>query len=211
MQHSILLTFASHPFTEFSAILFTLMYMYLAARGNIWCWLAGFMGAFLYTFIFIYLKIDSQVLLNIIYMLIAVYGWMLWLRPLGKNQTSLFVSLSAKNNIKLMIAIIGLAIVFRYLLAPWFSETHPFVESWLFFASLLASALTMFRVMESWIYWLLINAISLVIYWRTGETVTIALFLSGMLLAIYGYYNWRQLYAKDIQDSLQKAPKPRRV
>ena len=211
MQHSILLTFASHPLTEFSAILFTLLYMYLAARGNIWCWLAGFMGAFLYTFIFIYLKIDSQVLLNIIYMLIAVYGWMLWLRPLGKNQTSLFVSLSAKNNIKLLIAIIGLAIVFRYLLAPWFSETHPFVESWLFFASLLASALTMFRVMESWIYWLLINAISLVIYWRTGETVTIALFLSGMLLATYGYYNWRQLYAKDIQDSLQKAPKPRRV
>jgi nicotinamide mononucleotide transporter len=182
--------------------------MYLAARGNIWCWLAGFMGAFLYTFIFIYLKIDSQVLLNIIYMLITVYGWMLWLKPLGKNQTSLFVSLSAKNNIKLMVAVIGLAIVFRYLLASWFSESFPFVESCLFFASLFASLLTMFRVMESWIYWLLINAISVVIYWHTGEIVTIVLFLSGMLLAIYGYYNWRQIYAKDLELSGQKVPKP---
>jgi nicotinamide mononucleotide transporter len=199
LPHSILLTFAAHPFTEIAATLFSLIYIYLAAKGNIWCWLSGFISAFLYTFIFIYLEIDSQVILNIIYMIIAVYGWMLWLAPRHKNSVSLFRHIPIKANLYFLIATCCLALVFRYLMASWFSATYPIIESWLFFASLLASILTLYRVIESWLYWILINAISLVIYARSEESVTIGLFLSAMFLAIYGFKNWLRFYNEDCQ------------
>lgn len=183
--------------TEYAAITFSLIYFLLAAKGNIWCWLAGFTSTFLNTFIFIYLQIDSQVMLNIVYMIMAVYGWMCWLTPLSKHKLSVFTPLSIKQNMHILLASLFFTLLVSFFATSWFGEDYAYIEAWLFVISLVASVLTIYRVIESWLYWLLINSISLVIYWNINEISAIGFFLSGMLLSIYGFINWRRYYSHD--------------
>tara|TARA_R110000868_G_scaffold42019_2_gene142566 strand:- start:165 stop:791 length:627 start_codon:yes stop_codon:yes gene_type:complete len=199
LHESILLTFASHPFTEYAAILFSLVYIFLASKGNIWCWLAGFACTFFYTFIFIYLKIDSQVILNIIYMILAVIGWMEWLKPLQPKHGSLFVHWPLLKHLKFFGLLILLALCLRFVLPNWFNDNYAFIEAWLFVASLLATMLTIYRVIESWLYWIVINFISMGIYWQTEASGILWLYLTSIVLALLGYRNWNNYRKQDLQ------------
>ena len=207
MNDSILLTFASHPFTEFMAMLFSLLYIFLAAKGNIWCWLAGFFCTFFYTFIFIYHKIDSQVILNVIYMILSVVGWMIWLKPLAAKQTSLFTHWPALLHLQYFVTSIVVALLIRYILPFWFDESFAVIESWLFCASLMATILTIYRVLESWLYWIVIDIISLGIYWQSQENSILLLYFTSLLLAIYGYSNWNKYRKQDMQQAAEKDEK----
>ena len=198
MNDSILLTFASHPFTESAAIIFSLVYISLAARGNIWCWLAGFICTFFYTFIFIYLKIDSQVILNVIYMVLSVVGWMVWLAPLKPKQKSLFVHWPIRDHLQFFVGSLVVAICLRYVIPSWFDESYTLIESWIFCASLLATVLTIYRVIESWLYWIVIDIISLGIYWQSQENSILWLYFTSLVLAIYGYRNWNNYRKQDL-------------
>jgi nicotinamide mononucleotide transporter len=208
LPESILLSFAAHPLTEKGALLCLVLYVFLAAKGNIWCWLCGFISAFLYTFVFIYLKIDSQVLLNTLYMLIAVCGWIVWLAPIRKDQKSHFVYWPVMLHVKLTTGFVLFAIFIRYFLATWFTTDYPMLESFLVFLSIQASLMTAYRVIEGWLYWIVIDVLSLFIFWNNQGSITNWFFMSSALLAIYGFSNWRRLRQNDITLSQSAAEKP---
>jgi nicotinamide mononucleotide transporter len=204
LNDSLLLTFASHPLTESAAIISSLIYIFLASKGNIWCWLAGFSCTFFYTFIFIYLKIDSQVILNVIYMILSVVGWMIWLKPIAAKQTSIYVHWPVTEHLQFFVGSIVVAICLRYALPSWFDERYTFIESWLFCASLMATILTIYRVIESWLYWVVIDLISLGIYWQSQEDTILLLYFTSLILAIYGYSNWNKYRKQDVQQASEK-------
>jgi len=198
LPESILLSLASHPFTEKAALLCLIVYVFFAARGNIWCWLFGFISAFLYTFVFIYLDIDSQVLLNTLYMFLAVFGWMMWQSPQRKHQRSLYVYWPFLSHLKLTLGFVLLAVIARFSFPLWFTTDYQLVESILAFVSIQASIMTVYRVIEGWLYWIVIDFLSLLIFWRDQESIINWFFISSSILAIYGFWNWRRIRQNDL-------------
>ena len=77
--------FTTLPLFELLAVSTSVLYVVLAAKGNIWCWPAAIVSTVLYTVIFynVYLWMDS--LLQLYYLLMALYGWFCWHKNTDSN------------------------------------------------------------------------------------------------------------------------------
>ncbi|MDP5041289.1 MAG: nicotinamide mononucleotide transporter family protein, partial [Paraglaciecola sp.] len=63
---------------EALAVVLALAYVWLAAKQNIWCWPCALLSTAIYTFVFWEVTLPFHALLNVYYMLMAVYGWLQW-------------------------------------------------------------------------------------------------------------------------------------
>jgi nicotinamide mononucleotide transporter len=50
------------------------------------------------------------------------------------------------------------------------------------------------KVLENWLYWVVIDFLSIYIYIEKGLTPTAVLFALYVVLALYGYIKWQQTY-----------------
>ena len=65
--------------------------VYLSARENIWSWPTAIVNVSLYTFIFLKAGLYSDMGLQVVYLVLSIYGWYHWLRG-GENRSTLHVS-----------------------------------------------------------------------------------------------------------------------
>ena len=50
------------------------------------------------------------------------------------------------------------------------------------------------KVLENWIYWFIIDAVSIYLYVAKGLWLTAALFLLYLAMVVVGYWRWRQAH-----------------
>ena len=63
---------------EIFAVIFALLYLFLAMRQNIACWYAAFISTFIYILIYWDVSLYMESILNVYYLLMAIYGWFSW-------------------------------------------------------------------------------------------------------------------------------------
>ena len=56
------------------------------------------------------------------------------------------------------------------------------------------------KVLEKWLYWIVINTISIYLYLDRGLEQTALMFMLYLVLAILGYYAWRKKYVDQDRD-----------
>ncbi|XOV78494.1 MAG: nicotinamide riboside transporter PnuC [Aestuariibacter sp.] len=191
---------ATHPITELLAILTFVMYVFLAAKGNIWCWAAGFLTSFLYTFIFLGLHFPSQLFLNILYMIMSVWGWSEWTQVRKRHQQSVYGYTSLKKQLQ-FLPLLLLAIALCMLFLPSaFLNVNPIVDAGITVTSIYATILTVYRRIESWLYWIVLNAVNAVLFLDGQLTQTAILYATMAVVAVYGYINWQKLWREDIAE-----------
>lgn len=197
-----LIDFATSPITELLAVVTFIVYVVLSARGNIWCWASGFITAFLYTFIFLGIQFTTQVVLNIFYMVIAAWGWMIWSEDTPRDGKSVFGYWQLHVHVLLLIPLVLCGVLAGFLLKSSFHEQLPYLDATITVFSVYATILTVYRRIESWIFWIVLNAMTFYIYYDTGLNQTAALALVNVLLSMYGFSNWRKLRAVDLTEQL---------
>ncbi|WP_076417927.1 nicotinamide riboside transporter PnuC [Colwellia sp. UCD-KL20] len=187
------------PLLEVIAVIASLLYVVLAAKKNIWCWPAAFISTVIYTFLFykFYLWMDS--FLQVYYMGMAFYGWYCWNKPTeGFHSNS--IQLKTYTVATHLISIVILSII--SLGVGWFMDTYtptdfPYLDSTTTVFSVFSTYLVAQKVIENWLYWIVIDAVSIYLYVEKGLTPTAFLFAVFILIAAYGYYIWRQEYKDD--------------
>ena len=63
---------------EIFAVIFAITYLILAVRQNILCWYAAFLSTAIYTFLYWDVSLYMESILNVYYLLMAIYGWKNW-------------------------------------------------------------------------------------------------------------------------------------
>jgi nicotinamide mononucleotide transporter len=92
-----------------------------------------------------------------------------------------------------MIAIIALlTVISGYLLSENSSAAWPYVDSFTTWASVLTTYLVTQKYLQSWLYWVVIDAVSIPLYIDRGLTLTALLFVFYVVIAVFGYFKWRQ-------------------
>jgi nicotinamide mononucleotide transporter len=197
METSYLMAFSASPEVEWLAMLSSIIYVFLAAKGNIWCWLAGFVSCLLFTFVFLYQQVYSQIVLNILYMLMAIFGWIMWMEPRREGQPSIFVIYSFRLHLLVNVALLAAAYLLYLVVPQWFGQQTIYLEIILVLTSVFATIMTIYRVVESWIYWLVLDLLGVYLYWQ-GTSTTVVYFSVHSVLAIYGFMQWRRFRQQDI-------------
>ena len=194
--------FAAWSPVELVAVVFAVLYLLLAIRENIWCWLCAGISTAIYVWLFIGAKLYMESLLNVFYFCMAVYGWHVW-RSGGKEAGDMPVSVwPLRVHGAALLAIAALVALSGGLLSRYTDAAYPFVDSATTFAAIWATFLVARKVLENWWYWLAIDAVSIVIYWSRDLELTALLFLVYVVMIPFGLVGWSRSY----RESAQAAP-----
>ena len=63
---------------ELLAVALAVLYLLLAIRQNIWCWLCAGLSTAIYVYLFYGAKLYMESALNLFYFGMAIYGWAVW-------------------------------------------------------------------------------------------------------------------------------------
>jgi nicotinamide mononucleotide transporter len=185
---------------ELTAVMFAVAYLLLAVREKVLCWLFAFLSTAIYTVLFwdVSLLMDSA--LNVYYMFMAGYGWYQWTRGGGNNGQKLSLpirSLSQRQHIRVMSAIFVLSALSGYLLSTYSQAAWPYIDSFTTWASVITTYLVARKYLQNWLYWIVIDTVSVPLYIERGLHLTALLFVFYVVIAVSGYLSWRTHYRQD--------------
>lgn len=184
------------PRMELMAVLLAAGYLVLAIRQNIWCWFCAAASTAMYVYLFATAKLYMESSLNVFYFAMAVYGWSMWRS--GKTDDGLPVSVWPLNvHAYAITAIVCLVAVSGFLLSSFTSAAYPYVDSATTFGAIWATFLVARKVLENWWYWLIIDVVSIFIYWSRGLEATAVLFIVYVILIPIGLIAWTRSYRED--------------
>ncbi|MGB5486576.1 MAG: nicotinamide riboside transporter PnuC [Lysobacterales bacterium] len=180
---------------EAVAVIFAIAYLLLAVKENILCWLFALLSTAIYTILFWDVSLLMESALNVYYMAMAVYGWQQWTRGGsngGDEPHALGIqSLSIRQHVMVIAAIAILSLVSGYLLGEHSSAAWPYVDSFTTWASVITTYLVTRKYLENWLYWIVIDTVSIPLYIDRGLNLTALLFVAYVVIAVIGYFKWR--------------------
>ena len=179
---------------ETVAVILAIAYLLLAIKENSLCWYCAFFSTAIYVWIFGDVSLYMESALNIYYMAMAVYGWYQWQRG-GQDKTGLQISRWSLGNHFLAVVVILIATVTSgYLLAANTDARLPYLDSFTTWASVITTVMVARKIIENWLYWVVINMVSIFLYLDRELYQTAGLFVLYIVLAVVGYIIWIKKY-----------------
>ena len=179
---------------ELVAVVLAIAYLLLAIRQNIWCWFCAGLSTAMYVYLFVDAKLYMESLLNVFYFGMAIYGWAVW--TTGKaGDIGLPVSVwSLSVHARALLAIAAISLISGYLLERFTDAAFPYIDSMTTWSAIWATFLVARKVLENWWYWLVIDSVSVFIYWERDLQLTALLFVIYVILVPIGLLSWTKSY-----------------
>ena len=179
---------------ETLAVALGISYLLLAMRENSLCWYCAFFSTAIYVYIFGDVSLYMESALNVYYMGMAVYGWLQWQKG-GANHSGVeIVRWTAKHHIICVLVILIASVISGYLLSVNTDARLPYLDSFTTWASVLTTVMVARKVLEHWLYWIVINSVSIYLYIDRDLDQTAAMFTLYLMLSVLGYVAWKKNY-----------------
>jgi nicotinamide mononucleotide transporter len=181
---------------EMLAVLLSVVYLLLAIKQNLWCWVAAFISTFIYSILFFDASLLMDSALNIFYLIMAVYGWYSWKYTKGINHhENLDInSYGLLKNIKIIITLTLISLILGFYMANYTRADFAYLDTFTTVFAVFATYMLTKKVLENWLYWIVIDAVSIYIYINKGFYLTAVLFVLYTILAFIAYNNWKKEY-----------------
>jgi nicotinamide mononucleotide transporter len=176
---------------ELTAAALAVAYLLLAIRQRLSCWLAAFVSSCLYVWVLFSARLYMESVLNAFYAAMAIYGFWQWQH--GKGGAALEVTRwPITRHASALLGVIALSVVSSFFLRRFTPAAWPFVDSMVAWSSVFATFLVARKVYENWHWWLLIDSVSLCLYFTRHLYVTTLLFGLYLILIVIGMREWRR-------------------
>ena len=193
-----ILFWISNNYIELLGSLFGLLYIVLSIKQNIWCWPVGLITSALYIYVFFITKFYADMGLQVYYLVVSIYGWYFWMFG-GKSKKPDDLKISRVNlplSIYLILATFVLFGGIAYLLVHFTDSEIPYWDAFTTAGSFIATWMLARKIIEHWLIWIIVDAVSLGLYIYKGLYATVILFAVYTILAIAGYIEWKKKYKK---------------
>ena len=177
---------------EIFAVIFALLYLFLAMKQNIACWYAAFISTLIYIIIYWDVSLYMESLLNFYYLLMAIYGWINWNKKsqIDKNYV---ISWSYQNHIVVILLILILTVISGFSLQKT-DAVYPYLDSFTTWASVITTFMVAQKILSNWIFWIIINSVAIFLNFDRELYLTVILLMTYQIMSVYGYYQWRKSY-----------------
>lgn len=176
-----------------------LLYIILSVKQNIWCWIFGIISSAVYLVVFFNSKIYADMSLQLYYVVMGIYGWIHWsgADKKGKNSLVPIVRLNSKSAINLFAITVALFFIIAWFLIKFTDSPIPWVDAFTTSLSFTATWMLARKIIEHWIIWVVVDAVSIGLYFYRELYSSILLFGVLTTLAVYGYIEWNKQWKKD--------------
>ena len=174
---------------EFTAAVTSFVGVYLGTTGKriTWPWWA--LSSALYGVFFYQVDLFASAVLQIVFIIAAVYGWKDW-APTGAVPGRV----STRNR-----GIIAIAVVFSVAaLTPVLSgigAAATWTDAFLLIGSLTAQIMMVYEKYESWIVWLIVDLAGTIQYALLGYWFTAVLYAMFTVIAVIGWKRWNDSFS----------------
>ncbi len=180
--------------TEWLIFITALLYVVLAAKENIWCWLMGIISSGFSIYLCFEGSLFLESFLQLFYFVIGFYAWYQWLHGSDKKDELKITSWNFKKNIPLCIIGIIIFIPLGFIAHKYSTQALPYLDAFITAFSLIATWMTAKKILENWIYWIIIDFMALILYFSRDFYLISVLYLLYTLLAFAGYIKWKKTF-----------------
>lgn len=198
-------SFMAMSLWEITAVILALAYLLLAMREKISCWYAAFASTAIYTFLFWDVSLLMESALQIFYLIMAVYGWWQWRHHRDKHRDLHIHCWPLRTHLVVISAVAALTLLFGYVLETSTSAALPYLDSFTTWGAVITTFMVTRKVLENWIYWFVIDGVSIYLYMDRGLYLTALLFLAYVVLVVIGFFQWLAIYQREQQNPSKQA------
>ncbi len=185
-------------YVELLGTLFGLASVYYASRTNILTWPTGIVNEAFLFLLFFQVQLYADMFLQIYFFIVTIYGWYRWRRKTTENKitsTKLPIRLGLIGTIAMGTLLAGMLLRNIHVYFPEYFKipaAYPFADSFVLVCSILATVLLARKKWETWLLWLAVDLVSIVMYFKKEVYFLGLEYILFLGLAGFGLYNWRR-------------------
>ena len=188
-------------FLEFIAVFLGILSVIFAKMNKIAVYPTGLISTGIFVYLLFHFKLLGDMIINAYFFFMSIYGWFYWSYK-KEGQIINKVSYGSNNDyiIGALIFLISLILIsIIYKLFNLFNSWSAYIDTLTTGIFFVAMWLMARRKVESWIFWIVGNIISVPLYLHKGLAFTSIQYFIFTVIAIAGYIKWKELYNKQIQ------------
>lgn len=198
-------------YLEFFGTILNITCVWLVARRNIWSWPVGIAAVLLFGALFYQIRLYSDFIEQIYYLVTGFYGWYVWTRS-GKPDSGAdapdtsVVSMSVGEKVLTGAAIaagtlgLGYFMTRIHVIFPvWFPEaaSFPYLDALTTVMSFAAQLLLVWKRFENWYLWIVVDVIGVWLYFEKDVKFVSLLYLVFLIIATNGLFSWRKAWKRN--------------
>ena len=191
----------SFIYLELFAVIMNITSVVYAKRNNILVYPTGLIGTGIFVYILLNFSLLGDTIINAYFFSMSIYGWYFWSRKKDEifiNQ----VSNINRNEIKYLFILAISSLIFIYFVYDYFDKWNNWtayidnITTAIFFVAMWLMAR---RKIESWIFWIIGDLITVPLYFYKGLTISSIQYIIFLILAVLGYISWKKILNKNHQ------------
>jgi nicotinamide mononucleotide transporter len=177
---------------EVTAVVLAIAYLALAIRQSLWCWAAAFASTAIYLVLMYQAQLYMESGLQIFYLGMAVYGWYRWGHGPGPDHELPVTTWGGSQHARAVAAVLALSLVSGAALDAFSDAALPYLDSFTTWGAIVTTWMVARKVLENWLYWFVIDAVSIYLYFSRGLYLTALLFAIYLVMIVFGFLAWRK-------------------
>ena len=191
----------THTLLELFAVIMNIFSVIYAKRNSILVYPTGLIGTGIFVYILYNFSLLGDMIINFYFVMMSIYGWYYWAQKKNGEVLHNVSRTSTKEYyFILMLGIISLLSIYAIynFYDKWDSWTAYLdtITTAIFFVAMYLMAR---RKVESWIFWIIGDLITIPLYFYKGLTISSIQYLIFLILAILGYISWKKILNSSTQ------------
>lgn len=169
----------------------------LLVMRSVWNYPFGLAMVALYFFVFLDQRLYSDMLLQIFFFVVQLYGWWNWVRA-KQTAGEVRVDLLGTRERAIGIAVTAaVSLALGFLMARYTNAASPYIDASIAGMSITAQLLLAWRKLENWVLWIVTDVVAIGLYLSKGLQPTAVLYAIFLVLSAIGLIDWwRKLRAQ---------------
>ena len=183
--------FLAENWFEIVAALLAIAYLLLAMRQDARCWIAWIISSLMYLFVMYSAGLYMEAGLQIFYLLMGFYGLYQWQYKLANNEALKIKVWPITTHIICLTTLFLLVLTSGYILSNNTDAASPYIDAFTTWGAIIASYMVAKKILENWIYWFVVDFVSVFLFISRELYPTALLFCFYLVLVIFGYRSWK--------------------
>lgn len=164
----------------------------LCSQRKISFYFFGFIQLGTYMYLAWQQRFYGELIENVFYIITMLIGIVVWLKNYNTEEQIVESKRLSDRLFYIICSImVFICILFGYYMKYFTDNTQPFMDSFSTVPAFIAQTLLMLRYREQWIFWIIIDVVSIFMWMFADNWIMVIQFIFWTMNCIYGYRKWK--------------------
>ena len=164
----------------------------LCSQRKISFYFFGFIQLGTYMYLAWQQRFYGELIENVFYIITMLIGIVVWLKNYNTEEQIVESKRLSDRLFYIICSImVFICVLFGYYMKYFTDNTQPFMDSFSTVPAFIAQTLLMLRYREQWIFWIIIDVVSIFMWMFADNWIMVIQFIFWTMNCIYGYRKWK--------------------